>query len=43
MHQRDFFKDAARLLRKGGVFTYFCNQEEIIQDESRYVEGAWFL
>lgn len=33
MHQRDFFKDAARLLRPGGIFTYFCNQEEIIEDE----------
>lgn len=33
MHQRDFFADAARLLKPGGVFTYFCNQESIIQDD----------
>jgi len=24
-HHRDFILDAARLLKKGGVFTYFCN------------------
>jgi len=25
-HQRGFFQDAARLLKIGGVFTYFCNE-----------------
>lgn len=25
-HQRGFFQDAARLLKMGGVFTYFCNE-----------------
>ena len=32
-HQQGFFEDAARLLRPGGIFTYFCNEAEKISDD----------
>jgi len=32
-HHRDFIADAARLLKKGGVFTYFSNDVGKISDE----------
>jgi len=31
-HHRDFIEDAARLLKKGGKFTYFCNDAPKISD-----------
>lgn len=34
-HHLDFFAEAARLLRPGGVFTYFCNEDVDISDEER--------
>ncbi|CAE8630637.1 unnamed protein product [Polarella glacialis] len=34
-HHRDFFPEAARLLRKGGVFTYFCNEDIDVADEEK--------
>jgi len=34
-HQRGFFQDASRLLKVGGVFTYFCNEEKDISEEER--------
>jgi len=35
VHHRDFILDAARLLKKGGVFTYFSNDAPKISDEDR--------
>jgi len=32
-HHRDFIADAARLLKKGGVFTYFCNDAPDVTEE----------
>jgi guanidinoacetate N-methyltransferase len=32
-HHRDFFDDAKRLLRVGGKFTWFCNEDVAVSDE----------
>jgi len=34
-HHRDFINDAARLLKKGGVFTYFSNDAPDLTDEDK--------
>lgn len=34
-HHRDFFAEAARLLRPGGTFTYFCNEDLDVADEEK--------
>lgn len=42
-HHRDFIADAARLLKKGGVFTYFSNDAPKLSDEdNRLLREAGF-
>eukprot|EP00928_Gymnodinium_smaydae_P020963 TRINITY_DN1811_c0_g2_i1.p1 TRINITY_DN1811_c0_g2~~TRINITY_DN1811_c0_g2_i1.p1 ORF type:complete len:719 (+),score=118.44 TRINITY_DN1811_c0_g2_i1:115-2271(+) len=42
-HHLDFFEEAARLLRPGGIFTYFCNEDvDLSAEERALLEKAGF-
>eukprot|EP00747_Dinoflagellata_sp_TGD_P124527 gnl/TRDRNA2_/TRDRNA2_174009_c0_seq1.p1 gnl/TRDRNA2_/TRDRNA2_174009_c0~~gnl/TRDRNA2_/TRDRNA2_174009_c0_seq1.p1 ORF type:complete len:259 (+),score=70.66 gnl/TRDRNA2_/TRDRNA2_174009_c0_seq1:80-856(+) len=34
-HHREFFLEAHRLLKKGGIFTYFCNEDIDVAEEEK--------
>jgi len=43
-HQQGFFEDAAKLLKPGGIFTYFCNEPEAIsEEEEEMLRGLGFI
>jgi len=42
-HHLEFFSEAARLLRPGGVFTYFCNEDtDLSAEEKALLDKAGF-
>lgn len=42
-HHRDFFTEAHRLLKKGGKFTYFCNEDiDVAEEEKKMLRDIGF-